>query len=93
MGHLTDPGQLGSGIATAFVATIYGVGFASILFLPVAHKLRAIILQQVLDKELLAEGILALSQGRAPSASNPDWTPTCTGNHVSQPPPPSAGRA
>ena len=66
MGHLTDPGQLGSGIATAFVATIYGVGFANILFLPVAHKLRAIILQQVLDKELLAEGILALSQGESP---------------------------
>lgn len=66
MGHLTDPTALGTGIATAFVATIYGVGFANLVFLPCAQKLRAVIQHQVLEKELLAEGILALSQGENP---------------------------
>ncbi|HZS11035.1 MAG TPA: flagellar motor protein, partial [Nitrospirales bacterium] len=38
MENLADPSKLGSGIATAFVATIYGVGSANILFLPIANK-------------------------------------------------------
>lgn len=66
MGHLTDPDALGLGIATAFVATIYGVGFANLIFLPVAHKLRALVLLQVEEKELIAEGVWALSQGENP---------------------------
>ncbi len=66
MSHLTDPDALGFGIATAFVATIYGVGFANLLFLPIAHKLRALVLLQIEEKELVAEGILALSRGENP---------------------------
>lgn len=66
MTFLSDPNELGKGIATAFVATIYGVGFANILFLPAANKLRALIHTQVLSKELVVEGILALAQGENP---------------------------
>lgn len=40
MGNLADPSKLGAGIATAFVATIYGVGLANLLFLPIAAKLK-----------------------------------------------------
>ncbi|GAA5213963.1 flagellar motor protein [Corallincola platygyrae] len=66
MTFLSDPNELGKGIATAFVATIYGVGFANILFLPAANKLRALIHTQVLSKELVVEGVLALAQGENP---------------------------
>ena len=41
MGNLSDPDMLGQGIATAFVATIYGVGFANLLYLPIANKIRS----------------------------------------------------
>ena len=42
MGNLADPSKLGSGIAVAFVATIYGVAFANLLLLPIGNKLKAI---------------------------------------------------
>ena len=40
MQQLNDPSKLGSGIAVAFVATVYGVGSANLLFLPIANKLK-----------------------------------------------------
>jgi len=46
MGNLADPSKLGGGIAVAFVATIYGVGLANILFLPAASKLKTIVTEQ-----------------------------------------------
>ena len=39
MENLNDPSKLGAGIAVAFVATVYGVGSANLLFLPVATKM------------------------------------------------------
>ena len=39
MENLSDPSKLGAGIAVAFVATIYGVGLANLVFLPMANKL------------------------------------------------------
>lgn len=47
MGNLADPSQLGSGIAVAFVATIYGVASANLVLLPVASKLKSIAMRQV----------------------------------------------
>ena len=41
MENLSDPNKLGAGIAVAFVATVYGVGSANLLFLPIASKLRS----------------------------------------------------
>src|SRR5690606_3190615 len=41
MQNLSDPSKLGSGIATAFVATIYGVGLANLIVLPIANKLKS----------------------------------------------------
>ena len=68
MSNLTDPSMLGQGIATAFVATIYGVGFANLIYIPVANKLRAIIHQQTMYREMIAEGMIAISQGENPHA-------------------------
>lgn len=66
MGNLADPSQLGSGIATAFVATIYGVGLANLLFLPVAGKLKAHIHNQSQYREMLIEGLLGIAEGENP---------------------------
>lgn len=68
MGNLADPSQLGSGIAVAFVATVYGIGSANLLFLPVASKLKVIILQQSHYREMLLEGILSIAEGENPRA-------------------------
>ena len=66
MGNLANPELLGAGIATAFVATIYGVGFANLLFLPVYHKLRAIIAEKSHYMEMILEGIACIAEGENP---------------------------
>lgn len=66
MGNLGEPQLLGAGIATAFVATIYGVGFANLFFLPIYHKLRAVISQQSQYREMLVEGIAYIAEGENP---------------------------
>ncbi len=66
MGNLADPSMLGSGIAVAFVATIYGVALANLFFLPVGNKLKAIALRQSRYREMLLEGILSIAEGENP---------------------------
>ena len=68
MGNLTEPALLGQGIATAFIATIYGVGFANLLYLPVANKIRAIIHQQTMYREMVCEGLVSIAHGENPHA-------------------------
>jgi len=66
MQNLSDPSKLGSGIATAFVATIYGVGLANLFLLPMASKLKAYVLQESHYRELIVEGLVAISEGENP---------------------------
>jgi len=66
MENLSDPARLGSGIAVAFVATIYGVGTANLIFLPIGHKLKSVIHDEVRYRELLVEGILGVANGENP---------------------------
>ena len=66
MENLTEPGRLGSGIAVAFVATIYGVGLANLVFLPVANKLKVLIARQVLVREILVDGLVSIASGENP---------------------------
>jgi len=66
MGNLADPSQLGSGIAVAFVATIYGVGFANLLLLPIGNKLKSIVMRQSSYREMLMEGLLSIAEGENP---------------------------
>lgn len=68
MANLSDPAKLGNGIAVAFVATVYGVGLANLVFLPIANKLKALIAQQVLGGEILVDGLEAIAQGDSPRA-------------------------
>lgn len=66
MENLTDPAKLGSGIAVAFVATIYGVGLANLVFLPIGNKLKVIIAQQVVEREMLVDGFASIATGENP---------------------------
>jgi chemotaxis protein MotA len=66
MENLSDPAKLGGGIAVAFVATVYGVGSANLLFLPIAHKLKTLIGREVRRREIVAEGVLAIANGENP---------------------------
>ena len=64
--NLADPSKLGHGIAAAFTATVYGIGFANLLFLPVAAKLKAIIHRQTQFREMVIDGMLCIAQGENP---------------------------
>lgn len=66
MGNLSDPSKLGGGIAVAFVATIYGVGSANLLFLPIASKLKTIIGREVVKRQMVIEGLVAIANGENP---------------------------
>ncbi|HEX4975770.1 MAG TPA: flagellar motor protein [Pseudomonadales bacterium] len=66
MNNLADPAMLGAGIATAFVATIYGVGAANLLFLPWAVKIKATTKSQIQYYEMIMEGLCAISEGENP---------------------------
>ena len=63
MNNLTEPAKLGDGIATAFVATVYGVAFANLVFLPVANKLKGTIENRVLEQAMVLEGIVGIAEG------------------------------
>ena len=66
MNNLADPSKLGGGIATAFVATIYGVGFANLLFLPMANKLKSQVHNQTRFREMVVEGVISIAEGENP---------------------------
>ncbi len=66
MSHLADPSKLGAGIATAFVATIYGVGSANLFFLPFASKIKSQVQQRAQYMDMLVEGLVAISDGENP---------------------------
>ena len=68
MQNLADPDKLGAGIAAAFVATVYGIGLANLLFLPMAAKLKATIAGQSRARELMIEGLVAIADGEHPSS-------------------------
>lgn len=66
MENLSDPSKLGAGIAVAFVATIYGVGSANLIFLPVGKKLLANITRLVTMREMFVDGLVGIANGDNP---------------------------
>lgn len=61
-----DVAELGHGIATAFVATFYGVGLANVLLLPISTKLKAIAAEESHVREMILEGVLSIQAGDNP---------------------------
>jgi chemotaxis protein MotA len=66
MENLADPSKLGAGIAVAFVATIYGVGLANLVFLPIANKIKFTIARRVAEREIICDGLIGIAQGDNP---------------------------
>ena len=66
MQSLGEPSKLGGGIAVAFVATVYGVGSANLVLLPLATKLRGSARRAAINRELIIEGITAVQEGLNP---------------------------
>jgi len=66
MQHLDNIDQVGRGIAIAFVATIYGVGLANVVFLPAAGKLRTRQQEEQMVKEMMLEGVVSIQEGMNP---------------------------
>jgi chemotaxis protein MotA len=66
MQNLADPSKLGHGIAAAFTATVYGIGFANLFFLPIANKLKTVVAAQSHVREMIIEGMISIAQGENP---------------------------
>lgn len=63
MGNLTDTSKLGGGIAVAFVATVYGVGFANLVFLPIGNKIKKNVHEISKYKHMILDGALLIGSG------------------------------
>ncbi len=66
LGNLDSPETLGPSIALAFLATLYGVGSANILWLPIASKLKNISGKELMLREMMLEGIMSIQAGYNP---------------------------
>ncbi|MGR9091938.1 MAG: flagellar motor protein [Gammaproteobacteria bacterium] len=66
MNNLSEPSLLGQGIAVAFVATIYGVGLANLMFIPAGNKLKALIREESREQEMIVVGMVAIAEGENP---------------------------
>jgi chemotaxis protein MotA len=66
MSNLSDISAVGEGIAGAFVATIYGVAVANIVFLPLGGRIKLRLREEITMKELMLVGVLAIQEGMNP---------------------------
>lgn len=66
LGHLSDPSQLGSAIAVAFIATFYGVASANLLWLPIGAKLKKLTQAEQLLHDMVLEGLASIQAGENP---------------------------
>jgi chemotaxis protein MotA len=66
MENLSDPSKLGSGIAVAFVATVYGVGLANLVYLPFSGKLKLKLKSDMLVKQIIFIGVISILEGENP---------------------------
>jgi chemotaxis protein MotA len=66
MENLADPSKLGGGIAVAFVATVYGVGAANLLFLPLASKMKFKLKEVTASRTMIIMGLVGLAHGENP---------------------------
>ncbi len=66
LGNLDDPTAIGPAIAVAFVATLYGVGFSNLVYIPVGMRVKLLAEDDLTARELMIEGILAIQSGDNP---------------------------
>ena len=66
LGNIEDPSSLAPAIAMAFLATLYGVASANVLWIPFATKIKTKTARQVTQMELVLEGVLSVQAGENP---------------------------
>ncbi len=66
LANLSNPGSMGPAIASAFIATLYGVSSANLIFLPISNKLKTRNEEEVVIREMMVEGIMAIQAGDNP---------------------------
>jgi len=66
LSNIANPASLAASIAVAFIATLYGVGSANLIYLPIGSKLEDCAADEVAGRELMIEGILAIQSGDNP---------------------------
>jgi len=66
LGTLENPSMIGSGMATALITTFYGAAMANLIFIPIAGKLKNRSDEEILLKEMIVEGVLAIQYGEHP---------------------------
>jgi chemotaxis protein MotA len=66
MENLSDPSKLGGGIAVAFVATVYGVSLANLIYLPASGKLKLKSKSLLVAKEIMLVGVISILEGENP---------------------------
>lgn len=101
MSHLQDPSKLGSGIATAFVATVYGVATANLIFLPIGSKLKFLVRRRMRRLEMITEAMVGIAimeppmqfEMRLKSFLDRAETPAAQGEDDGAAPPPNENEA
>ena len=63
LARLSEPGKMGHAIASAFIATLYGVALANLVYLPIAGKLKSKTAEEVVCCEMIIEGVLSIQSG------------------------------
>jgi chemotaxis protein MotA len=66
LGQMSDPSRIGTGMAVALITTLYGVVLSNASFLPMADKLSILSRQEVIAREMIVRGIMAIQAGEAP---------------------------
>lgn len=66
LSNLSDPSTMGPAIASAFIATLYGVSTANLIYLPIGNKLKKISTLEILEKRITLEGLLSIQAGDNP---------------------------
>ncbi len=66
LGNMSDPSMIGSGMAVALITTLYGAVLSNAMFLPFSEKLAAISKNELIGREIILRGVMAIQSGENP---------------------------
>ena len=81
LNNLSDPSNIGIGMATALITTFYGAVMANLLCLPMAGKLGIYSKREALLREMTLEGLLGLVRGESPTEVREKMQAFMSGKH------------
>lgn len=64
--NMEDTSSIGAGMAVALITTLYGAVAANLVFLPIADKLRMRSNEEMLMKQIIIRGVMAIQSGDNP---------------------------